>query len=200
MKIKFINKPFNYFVIDDFYNDVELASVMEEVVALKPYALDQGFTNSANENGTPLKNGKGIFLDTMFGLNRSVSKILTANRKIFDVEFCETLIKHDASFGHILNSNSDSTLLNYYSSNEYYLAHKDTSPISLVTFLEVGKFKGGGFSFTDYKVNIPFKHNRVVIFPGCVKHQAQEIKASEDSYRVSIAQFIGYEKTVNPHF
>lgn len=196
MKIKHINKPFSYFIIDDFFDKKELELIMQEAITLQPYALDQSKTGSAYKDGkTPLKSGKGIFLDTMFGADRSVCKILNAYTKIFNGELCETLIGYDASFGHIKNSTHDTTLINYYGPDEEYHAHKDSSPITAVIFLEIGKFEGGGFSFPNFKETISFKHNRLVIFHGCVDHQAHEIKPLEkDSCRVSIAKFIGYAK------
>jgi hypothetical protein len=198
VKVNLITDPFNYIVIDDFYSEEELKLVMEEITALEPYALDASFTGSAiannkNEKKDFLKSGRGIFLDEFFVQNRSVSKILNASRKLFSDELREIFNMFDPSFRHIGNSDKDTTLINYYKNGEEYSSHKDKSTISAVTFLNVGNFEGGNFCFPEFKETILFKHNRIVIFNGCMNHQAEKIIAEDGSYRASIAQFIGYK-------
>ena len=191
MIINLISKPFNYVVIDEYYDENELGLVMQEIQALEPHSLSAEFTKSS-KNGTG-KSGKGLFLEIFYENNRSASKILNANRKIFAEELCSVLENFDSSFRHLKNSNFDSTLVNFYKNKQEYPAHKDCSTISTVTFLKVGNFTGGDFCFTEYKERVPFKHNRIVIFNGCVEHQAEPIYTNDSSYRSTIAQFIGYK-------
>lgn len=195
MKINLITKPFNYIVIDDFYTDEELALVMQESMALEPYGLtgsetESGFFEDTNEIK---KTGRGIFLHHMFAKNLSVSKIGRLSRKIFAEELAEIFKNFDPSFKHIKCSTKDSILINYYKNGEQYLPHMDASAITAVTFLKVGEFEGGNFRFSEYNETVSFSHNRVVIFHGCIEHQAEAIKAADDSYRITLAHFIGYK-------
>jgi hypothetical protein len=193
MNINLINKPFNYIVIDDFYDKDELLLLMQEVEAFEPYTLSSDLTDTARTNdGVYKKTGRGFYPGKMFIENRSASKILKVGRKIFTEELNTIFTKFDPSFGHILNSNQDETLVNYYKNGEEYLPHKDTTSITAVTFLSVGDFTGGDFYFPDYDETVLFKHNRIVLFHGCINHQAKPIETKTSSYRVSISHFIGY--------
>jgi len=194
MNIHLVTKPFNYIVIDEFYTDEELALIMQEVSALEPYALNADSTNSSiDENGVSNKTGRGIFLNELFQKDISVSKILNVSRKIFCDNLTEVFKNFDPSFNHIRYSNRDAVLLNYYKNGEKYLPHRDDSAITAVTFLKEGEFDGGNFIFPEYNETVLAKHNRVVIFHGCMEHQAEEIKTDGESYRITLAHFIGYK-------
>ena len=180
----------DYLVIDDFYTEQELKLVEEEVLALKPYGVSANHTKADED----LKSGCGLFLDEMFAKYRDVSKILTLNRKLFSDEVFDKAIKISAFFGHLKYCNFDATLLNYYTDGQEYKAHRDKTVLSSVTFLGIGSFTGGDFCFTEIGETVAFKHNRIVIFPSCMQHQALPIATKDDSCRVSIAQFLGYKQ------
>lgn len=194
MNVHLTKSPFSYIVIDDFYTGEELSLVMQEVVDLEPHSLNSDATATAvSDNQEPLKSGKGLFLHEHFKNNTTASKILHFSRKIFSDELNKIFIGFDASFAHIRHSTSDEILLNFYRDKDKYLPHRDGFPITAITFLKVGEFEGGNFLFPEYNETVQFKHNRVVVFHGCIQHQAEEIRADDNSYRVSIAHFIGYK-------
>ena len=145
-----------------------------------------------DENGLPKKDTLGLFLDDYYNEDRNKSNILKLNRKIFSEDILNESLKLNAYFNHIKQCNSDSTLVNYYMNGTNYSSHLDGSCLTCVTFFSLGNFKGGNFCFTDYDIEIEFKENRTVIFPGCIKHEAKPIIAEDDNYRISIAQFLNY--------
>tara|TARA_R110000796_G_scaffold35765_1_gene91726 strand:- start:125 stop:712 length:588 start_codon:yes stop_codon:yes gene_type:complete len=184
-------KNLSFLVVDDFFTAKELQAVEREVKDLKRFLLSGLNTGvSTAENNIPQKTGRGVFLDPLYLENREASAILEGNRKLFSAEFIQTAENFDASFGAIRESNHDSTLLNYYVSGQEYKAHRDGSRVSAVTFLREGNFTGGGFRFPSQGVDIEAVHNRTVVFPGCVLHQALPVHG--DGARISIAQFINF--------
>lgn len=192
MNIQLIEKPFRYVVIDDFYDEAELKLVREEILAFEPYGSAATTAGGLDH----LKSGSGLFLDHMFSRDRSRSKILTANRKLFCDEIHNEAVKLDASFGQLRNCDKDCTLINYYHSGEEYKPHTDRVVITAVTFFAIGSFTGGDFYFPAYKETVQFKENRLVMFPSCVFHQALPIKADDNSCRVSIAQFLDFKPSI----
>lgn len=182
-------KPSNYLVVDNFYNPHELELIEQEVLTLRPFALPSELTFASEGK----KTGTGLFLDTMFQVNRGVSKILTLNRKLFSEELCNEAKKINAFFGHMGVCNADKTLLNYYTDGQEYKAHKDDFALTAVTLLGIGEFTGGGMGFEEYNEMIDFKHNRLIVFPSCMDHCALPISSNSGGCRVSIAQFLGYK-------
>jgi len=182
-------KNLSFLVIDNFFTPQELDGVLKEIRDLKRFLGEASTTHTAvDENKLFKKTGQGVFLDDLYAKNRKASDILQANRKIFSGDFMEFAESFDAVFGFIGESNHDSTLLNYYIQGQEYKAHKDSTKISAVTFLRDGDFTGGGFRFPSQDIEIECVHNRTVVFPSCVLHQALPVYG--DGARVSIAQFI----------
>lgn len=182
----------DYLVIDKFYSDEEVIRIKKEINDVIPHALPAGETGAAEANELPIKTGTGVFLDRLFILNRESSQILSLNRKLFSKSVYEKAMKVSAFFGHIKYCNADTSLLNYYTDNQEYKPHIDNSIFTAITMFKEGTFTGGDICFPEYNLSIDFVENRVVIFPGCIQHQAMPIK-SERGYRITIAQFLTYE-------
>lgn len=182
-------KNLSYIVVDNFFTAVELEGVLQEIKDLKRFSLPADKTGSAaNPNGEVKRTGTGVFLDGLYKDNRDASAILQANRKLFSDEILLPAEEFDSIFRFVKGSDIDTTLLNYYTEGQEYKAHEDTSRISAVTFLNFGHFTGGDFIFPKQKECVKAKHNRAVLFPGCVTHQA--LPVCGNGTRVSIAQFI----------
>lgn len=177
-------KNLSYIVVDNFFTPVELEEVLQEIKDLKRFSLPANKTGSAEGK----KTGAGVFLDSLYGDNRDASSILRANRKLFFDEILLPAEEFDSIFRFVKDSDKDTTLLNYYTEGQEYKAHEDTSRISAVTFLNFGHFTGGDFIFPKQNECVEAKHNRAVLFPGCVTHQALPVEGN--GTRVSIAQFI----------
>lgn len=184
--------PLFYAVIDGIYSDEELKSAQTEIEFLLQFKKAPAETMTARApNGDLLKTGSGIFIDDFYA-TRNNSVLLTLNRRIFSPDLLAVLSESNCSYGHIARTNYDLTLINYYGHNEKYDAHSDKSVFTALTFFNIGQFSGGELCFAEYGVDIAPVPGRVVIFPGCVLHQAKPITADSNSYRVTMAQFLNY--------
>ena len=196
MKINCIKKgPLEYVLIDDFYSKDEISLIKKNIKNLIPELIEPDERVGVSyENGKVRKNCLSIFLDDYYELNRESSDILKINRKIFSDEIYEEIENLNAYFGCLKRSSKDTTLLNVYRESEEYLPHNDSSLLTILTTFSFGKFDGGEFSFPDYDEEIPFKENQVIMFAGCIKHQAKPFKKiTKNAERISIAQFINYK-------
>lgn len=188
------NGALSYAIIDGLYSNDELNAAQKEIEFLQYIKQAPLETNTAtNDDGKILKTGKGIFVDSVYA-DRSKSVLLQINRKIFANEVLDYLVSKNAFYEHIRRSTHDSTLLNFYGNQEKYEGHRDSSVFTAVTFFAIGKFSGGEFLFPEYGVEIGPEVGRVVLFPGCVLHEASPTTSGPLDYRVTMAQFIGYKK------
>lgn len=195
MNISFVETTANcpIAVIDNFFTELELYSIKEELKSLYEVSKLKIYTNkgaSIGENGHLAQKSNSMFLDEVFGTNRNLSKILATNRKIFlEEELKKTLLAKNLFFSHIYNSDYDSTLINFYLPTDYYEAHKDSSCYTAISFFSLESFSGGALIFPEYDIKIAPYDNRMVIFPGFLIHIAEEVKSG---IRTSMAQFISY--------
>lgn len=181
-----------YIVIDNFYSPEELIAFDVEIKELLTKAKPPEKTDTAYDELVGLKKtAMGVWLDGEYE-DRSKSALLTANRKIFDPRLADALATHSIFFKHLSNSNKDGTLLNFYADGDSYKTHIDYSIFTVISMLQLGSFQGGDFLFPKHGVQIPFRVNRVIIFPGCAEHEAQTITAEPGNYRVTMAQFLNY--------
>lgn len=184
-------KNLSYAIVDDFYEDEELKEILTEIKDLKRLAAgpEHTFAATTEDGKNYKKTGEGFFLDDIYK-DRCNSSVLNYSRKMFDHTFCQRLIDFDATFNAISNSNQDTILVNYYSPGEEYAAHRDTTHITAVTLFGFGPFTGGGFCFPEQNEVVPFKQNRLIVFPSCVSHASEPFVGPRQSYRVSLAHFI----------
>jgi flagellin-like hook-associated protein FlgL len=182
-----------YAVIDDFYSDEELTKIMSEIDRLKnELNFDEDTATATNFIGDKLKTGKGIWLDRVYSNNREESEILKHGRKLFNYEMVTYLASANVSYKHILKSTSDATLLNIYENGMEYKPHTDKSALTAIWFFKSGDMVGGDLFFPEPNTRVKFKHNRLVIFPGCMIHAAEPSLSCNGGYRVSIAKFLNY--------
>lgn len=180
------DKNIAYGVTDNFFTAQELALVKSEIQTLDMFLVAPDKTNTAySDEGKILKDGKGVFLDEVYSGDRESSAILNSCRKIFSVEYINTLTEFDLIFDLLRQSNRDSTLLNKYCSQDRYRRHVDTSLISTVIMLGGSPFYGGDFILGDRI--IPFKDNRAITFPSMALHGCTPVEG--DGVRYSIAVF-----------
>ena len=193
MNIQVVHKESLFYAqIDGLYTAQEIQNIKKELIFLETLKQDSSKTHTANENGELLKKGHGIFVDDIYA-KREHSLILKTNRKLFNPDIINELVKHNCFFGHVAYSTSDCTLINFYGAGDHYKTHRDTSIFTAVTFFSIGNFSGGEFSFVDHGIQILPVEGRVVLFPGCVMHKADEVIAEPNNYRVTMAQFINYK-------
>ena len=198
-------EPFPLMVISNFYNDMELALIWQE---LEFYTAPNKLLEAENYGGViGYTNAKALHLDQIYknnenenGVNyRNISNILTVNRKLFN---CGVLDKFSELHGccSIANkTNWDTTKVRYYHNGEYYDPHTDKSTQFLAFsyfYREPKKFKGGDLEFPKYDFKIPCENNSMVIFPGWVEHGVRKVKIEDSDYydgwgRYAITSFFG---------
>jgi hypothetical protein len=196
-------------VIDKFFDEVAEENIMQELLFLNntPYKLkdpkDSGsawnYNESYPDNKMYLKQNKAHSLDAIY-FDRSISNILTENRKLFSEEIVDELTKNHPIFRYVKYANRDATLVSYYESYDYYLPHRDDATITALSwFYKTPKSFTGGNLILEETLEIECKFNRCIIFPSIALHSVTEIKMNpnikENSNhgRFTISQFISYE-------
>jgi Rps23 Pro-64 3,4-dihydroxylase Tpa1-like proline 4-hydroxylase len=194
---------FPIIILDNFYNNEESEKIWQELCFLNndprklktPEELESAW---AVENGKKvfLKNNRGIILDSIYS-DRSVSNILTENRKIFDKTIINNLTNLHIFFRYLETSNSDITKVHYYENLDYYKGHWDQSIITAVywTYKSPKSFNGGNLVFEN-ELTIDCVSNRMVIFPSVLTHEVTPICIEDQLIgknfgRYGITQFIG---------
>jgi hypothetical protein len=182
MEAFLITEPFHHIVFRNFFTEEELELVWKEIdlisrpgVFLSP--LETGAAHE--EDQKPLSKRSAVFLDLLYIYNRSLSPILSFNRKIFE----EGVINPEESwFFKNLAIRRDDTLLSYYEDGDYYEPHCDESALTGLTwiFKEPKAFQGGDLLFSDYSYSIECEYNSGVIFPSQIKHAVYPVKMAED--------------------
>ena len=198
-------EPFPLMVVSNFYNDMELTLIWQE---LEFYTAPNKLLEAENYGGVVgYTNAKALHLDQIYrnnenenGVNyRNISNILTVNRKLFN---CGVLDKFSELHGccSIANgTNWDTTKVRYYHNGEYYDPHTDKSTQFLgfsYFYREPKKFKGGDLEFPKYDFKIPCENNSMVVFPGWVEHGVRKVKIEDSDYydgwgRYAITSFFG---------
>lgn len=161
-------------VIDNMYDEVELAAIWRELDFLtspKRMAPSEHVGAAKDANGVSKKTSTGIFLDDFYG-NRSSSNILEINRKLFSEQIIKQATQLNIFYKTLINIKLDHTLINYYDSNQDYTAHIDDSVFSAITtfYKEPVQFTGGDLEFPELGIKIEKKNNRMVMFPGALEH------------------------------
>jgi hypothetical protein len=194
MLIKSFTGPFEHVIIENYYDHDELELMWKEIEFLTPNLLNPEFTNSATENGSSLKQGKGIFLEDVYK-NRNLSYILRFNRKLWHPTILHELEKISPWWKSIRLCNKDYTLLNYYQNESFYKPHTDNSVITAISVLykDEKNFDGGDLIFSEYNLTIPKLSNSLIIFPSQVFHSVSDIQMKNEGNfggRYSMAQFL----------
>ena len=178
----------SYAVIDDFYTPDELATINSEILELQAHKQPPNQSGAAGNLLTgPHKKGDSVWLS-----HHPLSVMAPITSKIRNKEVVVALHTHDISYVHMHAASLGDVLLNYYSSEDYYGPHMDSSVLTAITMFKIGDFTGGDFWFVDQGIKVEFKENRVVIFPGCAAHKVDPIVAEPNNYRVTMAQFFNY--------
>lgn len=186
-------------IIDDFYQNSETDLIWQELCFLNSdpdnFAEPDKTGAAKDENGKILKKTKGIFLDELYNL-RNFSNILKTNRKIFDKDFIQKLVEKHIFFRYLMESNIDSTLVQYYENYDYYKLHFDSSLITVISWFyqDPKSFTGGELLFDDGTL-VECKNNRLIIFPSILNHEVRKIEMpkkllGKNFGRYSITQFV----------
>ena len=176
--------PFPHLIIKNLYNKKELELIWEE---LKFYTKPGKLLEAKDFGGVvDATNSHALQLDSIYTPQyRSLSNILSVNRKIFSNEVLETFANiHDccaiAPF-----CNWDITKVRYYHNGEYYKPHTDRAMNFLAFsyfYKEPKMFDGGEIYFPKYDYELTCENNSIIILPGWVQHGVKEVKIKDSDY------------------
>ena len=195
--------PFPHLIVEDFYNKEELDLIWEEL----NYYTKPGKLLPAEKFGgiVGYTNSNALALDDVYGNGsvddnyRSLSNILTVNRKLFDCGVLDIFADTHPCCGISTETNYDITKVRYYHNGEYYKPHIDRSMHFLAFsyfYKEPKNFQGGELQFPQYDYELDCMNNSTIIFPGWVEHGVKEVKIEDSEYydgggRYCISSFFG---------
>ena len=178
-------------VIEDFFDEKQITSIKKEIAYLEcdNKLLDPTFTGTAKEkNNKPRKNNMGVWIDSVYA-DRNFSAILKYTSDLFNEDITNKYESMDIMNRYLRMSDTDNTLLSQYKPDGFYKPHSDTSTLTAVFWFKEGDIQGGDLFFHDFDFHIPFKENRVVVFPSIFIHSVNLVQGTGKRY--CITKFIG---------
>lgn len=168
-----------YVVIDDFLTEEDLKEVW---ATLDSFPLDGLLPGS--ETGTAYvygsnreaKQNKGVFLEQLYSGHPQMCRMAKPLVPKYS-EICQEVGKLHPAFRSVEKEWQGSILCSYYENGDYYDEHQDTTAVTGLLWLakDESKFEGGNL-LIERTDPVPFKHNRLVMFPGYTLHQVSPIK------------------------
>lgn len=185
MEIMFrhICDPCEYILLDDVCTEQELAKCFLESDLVSPSFEDPKGTGSATDkNGNLKKQNKGVFFPKIYTPEFAFFSPISVqiNKAV------ETLRNRDytalSQMRHLKHVSGYNILLSAYKNGDYYTSHQDVAVLSLLFWFGKEKFTGGDLIFTDFNHTVPFKSNRVILFPSYYNHEVTETKSDSQDY------------------
>ena len=193
MKIVPNHVPFPHIIIDDFLSNHIVENIFVELVNL-PY-FGPGNTGSAQDDeGNYLKNNKGVFLDTIYKNRRSESIIFSEfHKKLFDPVILAATQSFDLLFEYYPITTYDCTLVSYYENSDFYKEHRDDSLFTALYYIhKTPKQYNGGeivFNYREVEYEPEIVNNRLIIFPGVVKHRVNPVSMPDHLKNQALGRF-----------
>lgn len=167
-----------------FIKNIDISDAKKEIEWMLPVLEKPEETGTAYEedNKTPRKDNKGIFLDKIYTPLYSecspVSKIFSsAIETIKKAEF--TL---NSCMNNFYNTHGYSCLVSAYKDQDYYKPHRDIAKMTMLLWLGKKNFEGGDLIFNDFDYTIPYEEGLMVVFPSYYHHEVTQVKTFEKGY------------------
>ena len=184
--------PFPHLIVENMYNEEELKLIWEELEFLnKPSKLKEPeeYKAAPDSNGGYKTKSKALILDDVY-FDRSISNILTVNRKLFN--YCEVYSNLSPYHSRFRVSNYDNTKIRYYSDGEYYDPHMDIKFDTIACtyfYKEPKKFVGGDLFFPQFNYTVECKNNLCIIFPAYFIHEVKQLQMPNEDYNLRFGRY-----------
>jgi Rps23 Pro-64 3,4-dihydroxylase Tpa1-like proline 4-hydroxylase len=198
MVIHKIREPFPHLIIEDFYSEDELKLIWREL----DFLTSPNKLMPANLNGSIESNHLSVVLDHAYS-KRSISDILTINRKALSKEIKDVFVELDPLLAHVNLVNSDLTKIKYYENYNGYKKHQDIARFTALTYFykEPKAFEGGDLYFNDFDYTIKLKNNMLVLFVGALWHESLPVSLKQDGHitgngKYTMTQFLNIDENI----
>ncbi len=190
-------------IINNYFDKQEYKKLTNFIFNLNPYMWHTDFKKSYGApdfKNKKIKQNYSIQLDELYtSEGRKHCLIFNINRKLFNEEVRDKLLKENNLFKYLNICNSDKTFLNYYENNNLYDFHVDIASLTAtyIFFKTPMHFTGGEFSIEN-KINIKPENNSMIIFPSFLFHKVKNVLMPENKRgkclgRFSMTQFCTFK-------
>ena len=167
---------------DDFLGSAQLSYVLESVKSMKGTFSREGYENRAYLRDK---------MDPRFCGTKYIKDRRNILFSIWESPFWPTMLPdmidvEDSIYQHAFYTRGygDQVLLSVYGDGDYYGRHIDTDMGCCVTAVLMlcfnHRFSGGSLIVNEQEV--PFKNNRLIVFPSCFPHEVTKIENDSDEY------------------
>jgi hypothetical protein len=194
-------EPFPHLIVENMYNQEELDLIWEELKFLtKPQKFMQNDIGTGiDSTGLSKSESKSLYLDYIYK-ERSLSNILTVNRKLFYGGYLHIFSQISPLCSSAKIQSLDRTKIRYYENDNEYLPHIDHYNYTCITFFykKPKLFEGGELYFPEYDYTFGCDDNQMIIFPSCIQHAAKKVTMNEEcdcsgNGRYSMMQFLTWK-------
>lgn len=147
--------------------------------------------SAVDHQGNVKRQGDSVFLNSVyteeFALSSPIVKVIQSC--IDKTKLNEYTPYSQMNF--LKNVSGYNILVSGYKNGDFYLNHQDVSVITVLFWLSETHFEGGDLIFTDFNYTVPFKSNRVVIFPSYYNHEVTKIISNTEGFvRYTVTAFL----------
>lgn len=181
-----LDRSLEVLVIRNAYNPIELQHIYDEAIMLGNHWVQENFkiTGVAEDKGVSLsKNKYGFFIDQHYIDDRLRSPYFNYYQKYLH-DFLNNYTGPKSNYwGNLVKlTNKDYTLFAKYTKEGYYKPHIDESVLTQLFWVtsDPVKFTGGDLYLDDYDITIDFEINKIVMFPGWIKHTVTPVETNLD--------------------
>src|SRR6056300_1165132 len=182
----------NYLIVDNWYTEEELKSVMKELdyLSCTPMSRTENCLDAAHDEDKKslsksfrlypehLYTEKGCLYSTIF---KAITKF---QQKEFHKKITQAFKNTNTALDKVFtDTNASSTLISYYETNDKYDEHYDVFQYTVLIWVykEPKSFKGGDLVFTKLNKKIECKNNRMILFPSFYYHSVEPVTMKTDN-------------------